>query len=387
MASKKLLIVTDINHASPRIRGLLKYLNPFGWDATVITPPALTPTQRYLPRLNCFRTLRPFRNFAVRRYHELFDYPDGHKRSLKQFIDAGRRALKRSKFNLILSSSSPVTCHLAAKQLKQQFNLPWIAEFRDLWSANANYPYTKMRHAVDWKLERETMETADALVTVSEPMAETLRQQHHKQVYVVPTGFDPDTRNVGSWLTDKFTITYTGQIYPQQDPTRVMVALEYLFAKNVLNREDVELRFYGLKNHRITDAAKALDLSDVVHQHGLVSREEALARQRESQVLLVLKWEDPKQKGIYCGKVFEYLAAERPILASGGSADVMTDLLASTQAGVDAQSTFAVKVALERFYREYKNYGKTRWWGNRQRVDEHSFVEMARKYAYVLNNN
>jgi undecaprenyl pyrophosphate phosphatase UppP len=50
-----------------------------------------------------------------------------------------------------------------------------------------------------------------------------------------------------------------------------------------------------------------------------------------------LKWEDPQERGVYSGKVFEYLAAKRPILATGGTDDVITELLNETNAGIDAQ--------------------------------------------------
>jgi hypothetical protein len=64
-----------------------------------------------------------------------------------------------------------------------------------------------------------------------------------------------------------------------------------------------------------------------------ISREESIHEQRKAQVLLLLTWNHPAEKGVYTGKLFDYLAAQRPVLAMGIPGSVIEELLDETQAG------------------------------------------------------
>jgi hypothetical protein len=126
-------------------------------------------------------------------------------------------------------------------------------------------------------------------------------------------------------------------------------------------------------------------LSAIVREYGIVPREVALEKQRESQLLLMLKWNDPAERGIYSSKIFEYLAARRPILAVGGYHDVVTDLLAETGAGQDALTKDDVKKAIKEAMADYQNTGQVAYKGNQDTVNRHSQREMARSIAQVLD--
>jgi hypothetical protein len=118
---------------------------------------------------------------------------------------------------------------------------------------------------------------------------------------------------------------------------------------------------------------------------GTVPRDIALEKQRESQLLLLLKWNDPKRRGVYTAKIFEYLAARRPLLAVGGFPDVVDQLLNETKAGVSGQTEEDIKTVLLRLYREYKSTGAVGYNGNEAEINKYSHREMARKFATVLD--
>jgi hypothetical protein len=103
----------------------------------------------------------------------------------------------------------------------------------------------------------------------------------------------------------------------------------------VIDRKDVDVRFYGTSQGWLKKEIAQHNLSDIVHQSGVVSRSTSLQKQRESQILLHLGWDDKNIKGFYTSKIFEYLSAQRQVLAVGGaSAEVVRDLLRETKAGV-----------------------------------------------------
>src|SRR4029077_8859662 len=111
-----------------------------------------------------------------------------------------------------------------------------------------------------------------------------------------------------------------------------------LISEQVMQPEDIQVRFYGPDEPWVTAQVQQYGLNQVVAVHGMVTRDESLQRQAESQVLLLLGWADPRETGQHSGKLFEYFGAARPILAIGGSRGVLTEALEETHAGVHALS-------------------------------------------------
>ncbi len=432
-AMRKVLIVTHLVRASPRIPGLAKYLPEFGWEPIVLTASPhmghglghnndTTPTafrtinvqyvdsvgrlSGFLKRSSGFEAEEGVRRqsekrygsrsnksmlvgFSLRVFKEIFYYPDQDKSLKTPATTAGRHLLEKEPIDAIISSSSPVTSHLIAKNLKAQQNVPWIADLRDLWSQNHNYPYSRLRKILDCRLERKTLRSADALVTVAEPLVEKLKTLHKgKQVYSVPNGFDPEEVNPGRKLIAKFTITYTGQIYRgKQDPLKLLKALKKLIDEGAVNASDVEVRFYGYEEAWMTAEIEELGLSQVVKQYGEIPRKEALEKQRESQVLLLLNFEDPSEKGTVTMKIFEYLAAKRPVLVTGGfDGDVKEQMLSETNAGVYTKDQQSIEKTLKNMYTDYKAKGEVSYSGKQKKINQYSHREMAKKFAKILDS-
>jgi hypothetical protein len=280
-----------------------------------------------------------------------------------------------------------VTSHIIAEKLKEQFGIPWVADFRDLWTQNHYYPYSPLRRMIERRLELRTLSAADVLVGASQPIVHDLRTLHkQKPVHSIPNGFDPaEINTTPAKLTDKFTITYTGNLYPgKQSPEPLFAALRDLITEGSTDASDIEVRFYGPEAGWVDQQAEHYELTSVVHQLGMVPREIALNKQRESQLLLLLKWNDPKQRGVYSAKIFEYLAAKRPILAVGGFPDVVDELLRETKAGVSGRTKEEIKALLLRLYQEYKSSGAANYSGDEAETSKYSHREMAKKFAVVL---
>jgi len=426
---KKVLIVAHLLSASPRIPGLAKYLPEFGWQPIVITAPLgerpdlhfgppddFTKSVRvietsYYDILDLLRRL--FRldssepidkevrkrlgttsrkspvDFFVKLGGAIICYPDA-ERGWKNFaIRTGSELLQKEDVDAMISSSPPVTSHLIAKELKNQYKIPWVADLRDLWSQNHNYSYGPVRNLVDRRLELKTLSATDALVTVSQPLVEELRVLHKgKATYAITNGFDPAEANIpADSLTTKFTITYMGNIYSgKQDPSKLFVALRELISDGTIDPNDVEVRFYGYKIEWLTREIGEYGLAGIVKQYGMVPRQVSFQKQRESQLLLLLNWEDRLERGLYSLKIFEYLAARRPILATGGSGDdVVKELFIETKAGLYGARVESIKNILSDLYSEYKLKGKISYNGDEVKINRYSYREMAKKFAEILD--
>ena len=99
-------------------------------------------------------------------------------------------------------------------------------------------------------------------------------------------------------------------------------------------------------------------LEHMVKICGLVPFKESIQKQKESTILLFLGWNDPKEKGFYTGKIFEYLGARRPILSIGLKGDVVDELLKETGAGLMASEVSEIKTLLSQWMKEFKQSGE-----------------------------
>src|SRR5947208_17091205 len=130
---------------------------------------------------------------------------------------------------------------------------------------------------------------------------------------------------------DRFRLTHTGSFFGKRDPRPFLTAL----AESGL--VDVVARFVGDFRAADREWAESLGLGDRLELHPYVPRREALALQRDSEALLLLIPEaGGRGQGVLSGKVFEYLAAERPILAAVPPEGAAAELIRDTGAGVVA---------------------------------------------------
>ncbi|UCG82012.1 MAG: glycosyltransferase, partial [Dehalococcoidia bacterium] len=409
---KRVLIITYYFPPRPAVgslrpSGLAKYLPEFGWETTILTSRlpggpssgfevietdyvdafgfwkdllGLDAGQNLLTQMAQLRkkfhikSERSVLDFLVTRLGEITAYPDPQKRWRPFAIKAGHEFLQHESVDAIISTSSPATSHIIARELKEKHGIPWGADFRDLWTQNHYYPYSPLRRAIERRLEKKTLREADALVTVCEPAADKLRELHTgKPIHIVTNGFDPDEVNYPeSDLTSKFTITYTGNLYPgKQSAEPLFAALSDSIARGTIDASDTEVRFFGAEAGWIDKQARQYGLTDVVRQYGIVPREIALEKQRESQLLLFIQWPDPAE-GYYSAKIFEYLAARRPILAIGGYDDVASKLLNETKAGIQAATTQGLRITLEELYNEFKVAGRVGYKGDEDAISRYS---------------
>ena len=138
----------------------------------------------------------------------------------------------------------------------------------------------------------------------------------------------------------------------QQDLTPLFRAISMLGPR----AERVRLRFYGRYNQGMADLAAAHGVSTSVETHELVPYRESMRIQTNADVLMLVVRNNASGKGIYTGKLFEYLGAGRPILALVPSDGVAARLLEQRGAGVVSTDAAEIAKALERWL-EQKEHG------------------------------
>lgn len=402
---------------SIRINGLAKYLPLFGWEPVILTAKSAISSIsefRVIEIPNDELHVRWKKRFGLKSnesineqfnlrdckrkntisdrliniWGEIFAYPDIYLLWRLPAVKIADSLLGKEHFDAMISSSLPATCCLAAKDLKNKYDIPWIADFRDLWTQNHYYSYSRIRKFFERRLEVDTVASADALTTVSQPLATKLKRLHKNiRVYSILNGFDPLQKNTGIPLAEKFTITYTGALYKgRRDPEPLFEALEDLISEGLIDRKKISVEFYGRKEDWLEKDVVKHNLKDVVKILGHISRIQSIEKQRQSHLLLLLTWNDPQEKGVYTGKVFDYLAAQRPILSIGCQGGVVEDLLGETNAGVHCSDVLMIKKALINAYLEFKTKNTLSYNGIPSAIDMYSHIEMAHKFSNILND-
>lgn len=433
---KKVLIITyhfppRPTIGSSRIKALADYLPAHGWDPIILTPvyAGNFPNDYSYDNYNVVRTeysevalslmkllkinpkksikkqvndrlknsnskinskyKRLLLSFLRKIFEEFVAFPDLQIGWYDHGLKAGSNILCTEKIDAIISSSKPETCHLIASDLCKRYKIPWLADFRDLWTQNHYYSNSFLRRTRERKLELSTMRLANTLTTVSSPLVEKLKEIHtQKHIYSIPNGFDPQemiSHNVET--SKKFTITYTGSYYEgKRDPTILFRAINDLISESLLCPEDILIRFFGPSEEWLQNKIELYNLQKIAFQYGPVTRLIALEKQRESQLLLLLLWNHPEEVGVYTGKVFEYLAAQRPILSIGGPVKgAVSELLEDTDAGYYVCSLEDLKSTIVKCYEEYKFNGYIPYKGKKEVIEKYSQREMVNKFATILD--
>lgn len=248
-------------------------------------------------------------------------------------------AVEGEKFDVVVSTfGPPATLRIGNRLRATGVCRLWVADYRDLWAKNPSFRGFPFFRTYERILERRLLSNADMVTTVSEPLARELRKIHHN-VMVMPNGFDRSSvvNDGAKWpcsdCGDVIRILYTGSIYwPHQNPTPLFAALRDRMKSGQRN---VRVEFCGPGLDRLHNLVGDMGLGDCVHFHGLLPREDVLSLQRRADALLFLESpETPGREGILTGKLFEYLAAAKPILAIGLSAtSIVGNIISESEAG------------------------------------------------------
>jgi glycosyltransferase involved in cell wall biosynthesis len=239
--------------------------------------------------------------------------------------------------DVVLTTSPPSSVHLIGAAVKKATGIKWVADLRDSIALHAHRSdegfgaraKQKARAGVAHLVARQ----ADAIVTAAEAITEETRGiSPAGKLVTITNGSDfDDFAGLGRTPSDRFRLTHAGSFFGKRDPKPFLRALA------ASGLEDVTVRFLG--DFRPGDRAfvEELGLADRVELVPHVPRRESLRLQRDSEALLLLIPEaGGRGRGVLSGKVFEYLAAERPILAVVPPDGAAAELVRETGAGVVA---------------------------------------------------
>lgn len=231
--------------------------------------------------------------------------------------------LRKNPVDAIISTGTPHSMHLIAMGLKEKLNIPWLADFRDPWTNIDFYGQlmlTRWADAKHHRLEKEVLTNADRVTTVSWHWADELGKIGNRKVEVITNGFDEDDyRDAKVEVDKKFSISHIGLLSAERTMTAFWAALHELCNEEPAFKEDLVIRLVGKVDYEVFTELERFGLMPHVEYLKYVPHEEAIKLQQRSTVLLLVLNNVPNVLGHIPGKLFEYLAAGRPIIGIGNT--------------------------------------------------------------------
>ncbi|HPD13478.1 MAG TPA: glycosyltransferase [Planctomycetota bacterium] len=404
---RRVLFVTPAflpeNHISARRpAGLAKYLREFGWEVTVLTQcepahlrdPVSPEELRREAGLDESRVLRIVRSVrplsanpllkAMRGIAEYWVLPGSdNSRTARQGLRQARGL--SLDVDAIWATAPGYSVFLIASGLSRRLGVPWVADFRDIAEKYVVYPWW-VRKVMAWR-EARFCRTA-ARITTIEPNAHILSRRHRAPITFISNGFDPEQlcEAPGRPEGDVFRIVYTGTIQGRQDPGPILQAVDELVRDGAIPASEIAVEFHGCLGRRARRAClpEARRSAAPVRQLPWVPNAEALRVQRGATVLLSLGI--PGAPCVLPGKLFEYMAAGRPVLAYPSDPEGVDPLLASTGIGRACGSVAEAKAVLLGWHREWKGTGDIRMDRRPAEIQKWSRREQAGALGAVLDS-
>ncbi len=255
---------------------------------------------------------------------------------------AGRKRLGQSArladpFAAVVTSGPPHSVHLIGRRL-QNTGVPWVADFRDPWTAINFYhdlPMSRAARALDRRLERRVLQRADAVTTVSPTWARLLERQGGLapgSVEVIYNGVDQADLGAAEGEVvrrDAFVVSHVGSLYATRNPTAVWDAIRQLRASDRISK--LTIRLVGTTDDAVRQSAQ--ETGAPVEAVPYVTHAQAVREQARAALLLLSIEPFPDDGGMITGKLYEYLASGRPVLGVGPNDGDAAALLAGSEGG------------------------------------------------------
>lgn len=333
-----------------RVTKLVKYLERCGWRASIVcgrpedywmrdetlladVPPSArivgTAAASGLGLLRRLRRGRPAsaersaRAFGgLRRLSSWFLLPDSYVGWKPFALRAARRILAEDPPDAMLSTGPPETNHLVALELRRAQALPWLADFRDPWFGLHLYPApTAVHRARHAQLESRVLGTADCVTATTTWLRDLLRERGGaslERLVVVRNGFDADDfppLAASDDASGPLRLVHTGMLTLTRSAAGLLQGLALVCKRRPELRSSFEIDLVGARESSNDAAAAASGVADRVRWSGYVPHAEAIRAMRSADVLVLIKHVEPRFRGLVPGKLYEYMGAERPILA------------------------------------------------------------------------
>ena len=287
-----------------------------------------------------------------------FFIPDARCFWIQPSIKFLNEYLRKNKIDIIVSTGPPHSMHMIAKGVSEKLNLPWVADFRDPWTNIDFYDQLMLMNWADKKhrrLEKQVIQQADFVTTVTQEDADDFAKKGAKKTQCITNGYD-DEFHEDVTIDNGFTLVHVGSIPPARNHEILWKAIQKLTHELPEFAEKFKLKLIGKTDISVRKSIQKYQIEKYCELIEYVPHSEAIKMQQSAQMLLLLVNNSGNAKSILTGKFFEYLAAQRPIVAIGPADGEMNRILQDSHAGgcADFNDLNALEEILSQNFKKYQ---------------------------------
>ena len=253
-----------------------------------------------------------------------------------------KKYLAEHPVDLIVSTGPPQSMHMIGLRLSRETGLPWIADFRDPWTKIFYFKHLSMTSATEkWhsKMEKKVLDEASAVVAVSPLVQQEFQEMTDTPVELITNGFDEcdfsseQCTEAYGGASEEFIITHTGLFAADGNPTALWDVLAEKCRTDEIFKKLLRIKLIGKTDDQILKALTDRGLEDSMINMGYQPHSVAVEQQRQASLLILPLRKEPEYKAVLPGKLFEYLASQRPILGIGQPDGAMAMIVNETRTG------------------------------------------------------
>ena len=264
-----------------------------------------------------------------------FFIPDARVSWVRPSVSFLSDYIQEHQIDTIITTGPPHSVHLIGLQLKQKHALKWVADFRDPWTQIGYHKKLKLSFFAQKKhkkLEATVLKTADELLVTSFKTKTIFSELTSKPILVLTNGFDFEITN-DSTLDSNFTVSHIGSLLEGRNPYILWKVLSDLIKESEAFASAFQLNLIGFVSSEVMETIRTYGLENHVCNIGYIHHNAVLEYQRKTQLLLLIEEDSKETEYIIPGKLFEYMASKRPIIAIGPKASDVEGILNQTRSG------------------------------------------------------
>ncbi len=314
-----------------------------------------------------------------------FFIPDARIGWVKPSVAFLNKYLSENKIDVVITSGPPHSLHLIGMELKEKMGVKWLADFRDPWTTIHYHKSLQLNNSSKkkhLKLESKVLNNADLVVVTSSNTKLEFEKITNNPIEVITNGYDKSEKLV-IVPDESFSLVHIGSLLSDRNPEILWKVLSELVYEDKSFAKDFKIKLAGVLSDDILSSINQAGLKQNCDVLGYVSHQQALQLQHNAQVLLLVEMDRPETKAIIPGKLFEYLAAERPIIALGPSGSDVQTIIKETNTGnyFGYSEEEILKNQITSYYKDFKQ-GKLTI--ESQNISKYSRRELTAKMSELI---
>lgn len=305
-----------------------------------------------------------------------------------------KKYIEQNNIDVIVTTGPPHSIHLIGLKLKKYFDkkIIWVADFRDPWSEIYYIEVLKPPQLALNKIKKyeyKTLTNADIITVTANDLANKFKKiSNNINIQVIENGYEKTffEKDVLTIAPSKFNIVHLGVLSKPRNPSNLWKALDEIKKQNKEFSNISKIKLIGNIDGSIIEEINKNDLQDITQILPPVSHQESIKYQMDAAILLLIIENASSAKSIIPGKIFEYLAAGRPILGIGPTDGEVSMILGNSEYAkmIEWDDLQGIKDFILNIYKKYND-------GDRLIIDYpqkevYNRENLAKKFYNILEN-